>query len=217
MTIGNAFTYVFDDRDWITKVAIGGLLTLFSFLLIPIPILYGYYLEIIKRTRDSAETILPTWSGVGEHFGNGLTVTIGSFIYYIPLLILQICNTFVSAGGIQSDSFEVASLLLLALACANGIYGIAVGFILPAAYIRHLETGTLGGMFQVGKIWRIIRAQLGRYVLVLVGSIIAMLVGAVAGAIPCGLLLPWGFFWTALVSANLIGQYWRSVDAQADS
>ena len=33
MDIGSAFTYVFDDEDWIKKVAIGGGVTILAFVL----------------------------------------------------------------------------------------------------------------------------------------------------------------------------------------
>ena len=36
MDIGSAFTFVFDDQDWIKKLAIGGGILLLAFVLSPI-------------------------------------------------------------------------------------------------------------------------------------------------------------------------------------
>lgn len=41
MDIGKAFTFVTEDERWLTKIGIGALVMLFSFLIVPIPLLIG--------------------------------------------------------------------------------------------------------------------------------------------------------------------------------
>ena len=73
MDIGSAFTFVFDDEDWIKKVAIGGGIILLGIILLPLLLLglllflplNGYMLEVLKNVRDGQAKPLPEWSDFG--------------------------------------------------------------------------------------------------------------------------------------------------------
>ena len=74
MDIGSAFTFMFDDEEWIKKMAIGGGIALVAAILSPILIgfvlflpLGGYMLETLKVVRDG-QTKLPEWSDFGNLF-----------------------------------------------------------------------------------------------------------------------------------------------------
>ena len=81
MDIGSAFTYMFDDQDWLKKIAIGGGITLGAIILLPILVglalflpLSGYMLETLKNVRDGRPTPLPEWANFGDLFSKGLMV-----------------------------------------------------------------------------------------------------------------------------------------------
>ena len=50
MDIGKAFRFVFEDHDWVTKVLIGGVMSLLSPLLIGVFFLAGYSVDLINTT-----------------------------------------------------------------------------------------------------------------------------------------------------------------------
>lgn len=49
MDIAKAFTYVFEDARWITKIGIAAIVSLLSFLIIPIPLLTGYLVAVTRK------------------------------------------------------------------------------------------------------------------------------------------------------------------------
>ena len=62
MDAGRAFTYVFEDRDWVSKIAIMVIMMFASVFLMPVlffgfaPLcmLLGYMAEIVRNVRDGA-------------------------------------------------------------------------------------------------------------------------------------------------------------------
>ena len=97
MDIGSAFTFVFDDEEWIKKVAIGGGIMLAGLILTPILIglalflpIGGYMLETLRNVRDGQARPLPEWTDFGDLFMKGLMLFIIGFVYNIPTLILGI-------------------------------------------------------------------------------------------------------------------------------
>ena len=49
--IGEAFSFPFRDPNWVSKFLIVAIFVALSILLIGIPVLYGYYLELVQRVR----------------------------------------------------------------------------------------------------------------------------------------------------------------------
>lgn len=49
MDISKAFSYVFKDEQWAGKIGIGALISLLSFLIIPIPLLSGWMVGITRN------------------------------------------------------------------------------------------------------------------------------------------------------------------------
>ena len=47
MDVGRSFKALFDDANWIVKVLLGGIFTLLSVFLIPIPLVLGYQVGTI--------------------------------------------------------------------------------------------------------------------------------------------------------------------------
>ena len=74
MDYGKSFTFVFEDEKWISKFAVGVLITL-------VPILnfatYGYVIQLLKNVRDGEEKPLPEWDDFGKFFVDGLKFLAG--------------------------------------------------------------------------------------------------------------------------------------------
>jgi hypothetical protein len=88
MDIAKAFTYMLEDERWVTKLGIGALLTFFVWLLLPIPLLVGYSVAVLRNVRDGYERPLPEWDDWGNLFMDGLFIMIAQFVYTLPLLLL---------------------------------------------------------------------------------------------------------------------------------
>jgi hypothetical protein len=223
MDIGSAFTFVFDDEDWIKKLAIGGGITLVGAILTPILIglalllpIGGYVLETIKNVRDGQATPLPEWTDFGDLFSKGLMVFVIILVYNIPSLILSCASVGISFAGpsLDSDVAEALGFVSICISCVQFIVSIVAYALIPAALIRYAQFDSLGSAFQFGEIFSFISANIGDYIIAVLLSWVASLV-AIFGLILCVIGVFFTGFWSYLVTANLIGQLARKAATPA--
>ena len=91
MDFGRAFSFVFDDEDWVKKVGIGGLLSLIP--IIGIFVVLGWGLEITKRVIKGDAEVLPDWTDFGGYLTKGFLVFLIAFVYTLPVLLIQGCSS----------------------------------------------------------------------------------------------------------------------------
>lgn len=219
MDIGSAFTFVFDDQDWIKKLAIGGLIVLAGIITIPILVGFailllvsGYMIEVLKNVRDQNPTPLPEWTDFGALLKTGFFVFVIGLVYYIPVYV------FACAGGLvqflpemtqmDTDVADMMIIVTMCLNCVQFIISFLAGFVLPAGLIRYAQTDSLGAAFQFGEIFSFIRTNIGDYIIAVLLSWVASLIG-MFGLILCVVGVFFTGFWSVLVSAHLYGQLAR--------
>lgn len=220
MDIGSAFTFVFDDEEWLKKLAIGGGIALGSLILLPalglgllllLPLL-GYMLEVLKNVRDGQPRPLPEWTDFGGFFKTGLVVFGISFVYSLPSLILSCAaataNSLPELMQLDPDAAGAVAIAATCLYCVQTLVSLLTNAIIPAALIRYAQFGTFGSAFQFGEVFRFITANLGDYLIAVLLSWVASFI-AIFGIILCLVGVVFTFFWSLLVSANLYGQLAR--------
>jgi hypothetical protein len=220
MDIGSAFSFVFDDEEWLKKLAIGGGIALGSMILLPalglglillLPLL-GYALEVLKNVRDGQPRPLPEWTDFGGFFKTGLAIFGISFIYNIPALILSCAagtaNSLPELMELDSDAAGVIAIAATCLYCVQTLVSILTNAIVPAAWIRYAQFGTFGSAFQFGEVFGFITANLGDYIIAILLSWVAGFI-ATFGIILCLVGVVFTFFWSFLVSSHLYGQLAR--------
>lgn len=223
MDIGSAFTYMFDDQDWIKKIAIGGGITLGALILTPILIglalflpLSGYMLETLKNVRDGRPTPLPEWTNFGDLFSKGLMIFVIYLVYNIPAILFSCISGGISAASANPDMNQdvVATLGVVSVcaSCLQIIVSLLGNALLPAAIIRYAEYGSLGAAFQFSEIFNFIRNNIGDYIVVVLLSWVAGLIAAF-GLILCVVGVFFTGFWSILVTANLFGQLARKTSS----
>jgi hypothetical protein len=222
MDIGSAFTYMFDDEEWLKKLAIGGGIILGGFILLPVLLVglalflpvAGYMLETLKRVRDGQPTPLPEWDDLGSLFQTGLMVAAIGLVYNIPSILLSCASIptnpqmATEVMGLDRDTANVLGLVGACIGCLQFLVGLAAGFIMPAAFIRYAQYGTFGSAFQFGELFSFISNNIGDYIITVVITWVAGLI-AFFGIILCGIGFFFTSFWAQLVSANLYGQLAR--------
>jgi hypothetical protein len=216
MDFGKAFSYAFEDQDWIKKVGIAALI-----MLIPILgqiIIGGWALEITRRVIRRDPEPLPDWSEFGDYLVKGLQVFVIGFAYSLPIILISICTQVPTAfladqGG---DAENLIIVLSICTSCISMIYGIFLGFVLPAALGNFAAHEQLGAGFRFGEVFGLVRAAPMAYLLVLVGSFVAGLV-AMLGLIACFI----GVFFTVpfsyAINAHLQGQAYNEAIAARGS
>ena len=200
MDIGRSFTYMFDDEDWLKKIAIGGVLNIVPIVnFIPI----GYGLRTLKTVAEGIETPLPEWDDWGGDFTKGLMVTIASLIASLPIWVLW---GFYAIAAALSEGSDVAGLCVAGASCLWVLWGIAMVVYLPAAIVRYATDGDFGSFFQFGEVFAFIRDNLSDYIVAILLALVAAIVASAVGGIACGIGAWFTSFWATLVSSHLFGQ-----------
>lgn len=233
MDIGKAFSYVFQDKNWLGKVLIGTLILMvsipLSFILVGllgIAIVSGYTLEVLRNVRQGSQQPLPEWRDRwGEWLVLGLKLWLVLFLWSLPAILLNIPSSiFQPLTYSGSDLVQLFSGLWIAMfGILAFVWWIIVALATPALTIRIAETEDLGSAFQFSEIYAFTRDNLGNVVIaVLLSAIVgfaAVILGSLVGTLLCiiglGLTLPAAWFISSLISMHLYAQIGMDTSVQA--
>ncbi len=209
MNYSRAFSYVFEDKNWISKILIAGLI----FLIPVIGQIYlcGWMIEIVRRVKAGRTDILPT-----THFTYfltlGLKMVVVSLIYSIPVIIISgILQLLTSSAGNTDES--VFTIFFVGLGCVGGILSlvlqIAVSLLTTYGVIKLAETDQIKACLDFNDAFQCIKANIGPFIIVELLSIVASLIGA------AGVLVCIGFIFTVpygtAITGHLVGQLWDNL------
>jgi len=212
MEFGRAFTYPFEDQEWVKKIALVALVSL-------IPIIgqlfvMGWGLEIARRVIHKEPVVLPELD-FGANLGRGFQAFLVSLVYSIPIFILTLPINLVgpigSALGFGADTVNAA--MIFVSVCCGGIiliYAILLAFALPAAFGNLAAKGQLGAGFKFNEVLALVKAAPVAYLLVILGSILASII-AQLGVIACVI----GFIFTAAYAMAIMGHLYGQAYNQA--
>ena len=231
MDIGKAFTFIFEDPDWLKKVAIGTGLTLVGIIfsivligLIPLIIVTGYTVVLIKNVMDGVEQPLPEWDDWGDLFMRGLKLFVILLIWAIPLIIVSV--GFSVPAAFLSENYDIQALWIaisVCCGCLTFVLGIAIALIEPVITFRFARTGEFASGFEFGKIFRLLGDNIANIIITVIIAAVAGFVLVILGGIVGTILLVIGLFVTfpaaiflaALVEAHLFGQVGREAEAKS--
>ena len=222
MDFGKAFTFMFEDPEWLRKLGIGTAVGLLGLVLLPILIgvlpliiLLGYTVDVVRNVMNGVERPLPEWSDWGGFMSRGFKVLAAMFIWSLPAVLLVIPLAIGSALTNQGQGGEAIGISIVACgSCLLLLWGLFVTLVTPAIYVRIAATDRFSSAFEFGKMWAFTRDNLGNVVIAqvlvvivvgLIASVIAML-GLVAVCIGVFITLPFAILWQYLVQAHLFGQ-----------
>jgi len=212
MQFGRAFSFAFEDPDWLKKIGIAALVSLIP--LVGQIFLVGWGVEVMRRVINRDAVPLPDWTDFSGHLVRGLKATVVYLVYSLPMILFGFCmwagmmgSTLLFAG--DEANVEAASIAMIvvagALGCLMLIYGILMAFLLPAALARMAVSGNLGGAFRIGDVFKLVRAAPGPYVLVILGSMLAGIIGSL-GSIACGIGALLTTAYASTITGHLTGQ-----------
>ncbi len=224
MDFGKAFTFMFEDPEWLRKLGIGTLVGLIGLIfspvllgLIPLLMLLGYSLDVVRNVMDGKQHPLPEWDNWGGFLARGFKLCAAIFIWCLPIILVSIpmgiggalTDQQNGAGGMQA----IGALLLICGSCLILLWGIFVTLISPAIYTRLAATNRFTSAFELGKLWAFTRDNIGNVIIAilltglagLIASFIAPL-GLIALVIGVAITLPFAMLWSYLVQAHLFGQ-----------
>ncbi len=188
MDIVRAFTHPFDDKDWLKKTAIGGVV-----MLIPVVdfIGVGFGFRHLRDLLDGKETPLPEWDDWGGDFKLGLYPALASLIYMIPMWLLS-----------WSPFLRV-------------VYGLVLSVFLLTFYLRYARDPQFRVFFQFKEAYAFIRANLSEYAVAwLVSLVVAIPISAASGASGwlLAIIVALTAFLAMLISFHLLAQVQHKAD-----
>ncbi|MEM6527578.1 MAG: DUF4013 domain-containing protein, partial [Chloroflexota bacterium] len=146
MDLVKSLTYIFDDEDWIVKIAINlGVGLAAAFLM---PVLFaglvfvaaqsGWTVMLIRNVLNGKPHPMPKWDDFGGKMRLGVPPMIAGVVYFLPLIILS-CILFVPAA-LAGDS-DAGSLLAGGATCIIFpvflVYGVLASALLNMGLIRY--------------------------------------------------------------------------------
>lgn len=217
LDIGKAFTYVFEDQKWVTKVLIGGGLAIAGIVtlvgwIFTFPVIGGYMVLLARNVIAGNPQPLPEWDNWGERWIEGFKAWVVGVVYALPSIAVGIIFA-IPAGVLNatSDSGTSAGGTAISLLgnCINFFVGIAVGIILPAAMGRFAATGDLGSAFQFGAVFAAVRQNIGTFVIIALLATFVVPILAGIGVIACFIGAAFTGFYAYLMVYHLYGQAYR--------
>jgi hypothetical protein len=212
MDFGKAFSFVFEDPDWLKKIVIAALISLIP--LIGQFYVLGYGLETGRRVIRHDPRPLPDVA-FSESLALGFKSFVIGLVYSIPAFIMAVPIWIVSAATGSSNGSDTGPLVALVSVCCGGllvIYGLLLWVWMPAAEGNFLATGNLGAAFRFSEVFALFKAAPGAYLLVLLGVIIGGLI-APLGSIACGVGVLLTSTYVTVFTGHLIGQAYNAAIA----
>ena len=202
MDVNKAFRFVFNDKQWISKLLIAIVMSLLSFFIVPALVLQGYVVKLIRQVMGSQDNDLPEWMDYGKMLRDGLLVTVGQLIWVLPFMVLFFILAAVTGGlsdaaeysrGIVSAAATGSGLLL---ACLVILMIVAFLFLTPALLIQFAREDEFAALFRFGEIFDIIRDNMAD---ILIAFLVSVVVSLAIGAVSAVLLLIPILGWAAIV------------------
>ena len=194
MDVNKSVRYVFDDKQWISKLVIGALMSVLSFLIIPALILQGYVVKIIRQVMNGDWDGLPEWDDWGGLLRDGFYVFVAELVYTLPFILLMIVGG-LATGGMASLSGgdDLAAMVAagggLLFLCLILLFAIAFLFLTPAILIQYAIKDDFGATFRFGEVFAIIRNNIAdilvAFLVTLVAAFAVSLIISVLSVIPC--------------------------------
>jgi|UniRef100_A0A7C1XNB8 hypothetical protein len=228
MDLGRAFSYVFQDPQWVKKALIALVM-----LVIPIVgwvILYGYMLRIMRQTALGADLPLPEWDDFGGDFLRGLKGFILQLLWNSPVLILSLCTLALStitssslaiqfAGDSSASNTPLVTIPQIWSLCANCLSSVLstfIAFIAPLFVTRFAVTERFSAALQLPEIFGEISRSGIQLFIVFIASLVLGII-ALFGVVLCIVGIFGTLLYTLFVQAHLYGQVRRRLAAGGES
>lgn len=159
--IEEAINYPRSGENASMTILIGGVLALFSFLIVPGLLLLGYFVRVLRGAEAGEETP-PTFGAWGELLVDGVKAFVVLLVYSIvPAIVVSVTTggliAAAGAGGVRTAAVAGGLIGLL----VGGILWLAAFYVIPAALASLASTDRLGSAFDTDVLWVVLTD--GRY------------------------------------------------------
>jgi hypothetical protein len=205
MDFGKAFTFLFEDKEWLQKILLVGLVTLIPF--IGWLFVLGWTLEISRRVSSDAQQTLPGLEEFSERLVQGLKGFVIAFVYSLPITFIALA--FAAILAVETEAIAEAIIIATVVyVCCISAYSVILVIFMPPAFGALADTGQISEAFRFGRLWSLMKAAPGAYILAIIGVWLAGLISMV-GLLLCCIGVIFTAAYAAAVQGHLYGQAYR--------
>ncbi|MCE9647866.1 MAG: DUF4013 domain-containing protein [Chloroflexi bacterium] len=176
INLNQALSFPFQDSDSRKHFLIGCLVSLAAFIIpiLPLLMLYGYAIRIIKQVLNNESPQMVPWEDWTGMLRDGAKMFGVRIIYSIPILILAIpmlvsligMPIFMSSSNHSNlDAlFPIFILIFLGSFCLIMPISLPLSVIIPAAEMHVVETDDFSAGFRFHEWWPVLRANIGGFI-----------------------------------------------------
>jgi len=169
MDIGLAFSFPFQDKDWVKKLILTSVILLIPIL--GIIVVFGWTLAITRNVIQGEAEPLADWSDFAGFLTLGFKGFLVSLVYALPLIVISIPFG-IFAGLVDDQSAEaLIAFASICFSCFSILYGVILAFIYPAAMGELAANDDLGAALNPAHIFGLIRKAPNVYILTFLATI----------------------------------------------
>jgi len=213
-SLDDALAFPFSDDEWVITMLIGGVLTFFSWLLLPAFILQGYFLKVARQAA-AGEDGHPSFENYGKLLVDGLKAMVIMLVYQlIPLVVfIAVFVSSFAAIGMENEALGGVGVVTMLLGIlVYMVLATVFGYIGTAGIMNFAVTGKMGAAFDVETLKTVALSKewVVAWLFVFVVQLIVNVVFGVIGLIPLIgllllLLLPFVMVYVGMVTFRLYG------------
>lgn len=211
----DALYYPTRGEQSLMTILIGGVLSFLAFLIVPLFLVFGFYLRVLETTIEGAENP-PQFDDWGTLAVRGLVAFVITVLYYlIPALVFLVLGGL----GAVTGSGEATGAGLLVGGVLSFLLGVGITYIYPAALSNYARTGSVGKAFAVDDIKNVVTSSgyLGAWVIGFVIFLLGFFIVGILSLIPIlgtliGLFIN---FFVAMAAYRVFGVAYRRATGTA--
>ncbi|MGM0591075.1 MAG: DUF4013 domain-containing protein [Halobacteriota archaeon] len=146
--------YPMESDDWMMTILIGGVLSIFSFLIIPAFILYGYFVRVLRAgMANNPEP--PQFDDWGGMLVEGLVAFVIGLVYQIiPIIVFWVTvgGSIMAMASGSNAGVGAGFLGLIGGGLISFILALVFGYVGMVGVANYAHEGNLGAGFDIGVI-----------------------------------------------------------------
>lgn len=205
MDYSTILTEPMERDDWVRTVLIGGILLLFSFLLVPLLLAYGYIVRAIRHALvpDAPAPEFDDWGGLLVDGVQGWVI--GVVYLLVPAIVAGLTVGASLVAMVTGGNAGVAAGIggLFVGLTVSALLSLAFGYLAVVAVVNFAREGQFGAAFDVSVIKSVALDR--EYAIAWLISVALFVVVGLLSAVPVigWLLVPFATFYAAMVAARL--------------
>lgn len=217
--IEGAFTYPTERDDWVKTLLIGGVLTFLGVLLIPLFLVYGYFVRAVRDSIDG-EAEPPAFGDWGAMLVEGLQAWIIGLVYLLVPLVVAAVTMGGAIAAMATGSRAGAGAGFVGFfggLALTFVLALVFGYVAVVAVVNFAHEGRFGAGFDVGQL-----REVGLdpdYAVAWLVSVVGFVVAGVVAGIPIvgWILGPFAAFYATVVAARLLAGGYLDATEKADT